>query len=173
VARYIGRHGTGRLSKTVLISSGPPHMLNTDSNPGGALLALFDGLRARVVADRSGFFKELAMPSFGYNRPGAKVSQGAIDAFWRQGMAGDLKGEYECIEALSETDFNHDSRKMNIPTLALQGDDDQIVPIAVASLKPARTIPNAKLVVYPRAPHGLPITLADRVNQELLAFIKS
>jgi non-heme chloroperoxidase len=173
VARYIGRHGTHRVSKAVLISSVPPHMLQTDSNPDAAPMSVFDGLRAGLVSDRAGFFKNLAMPFFGYNRANAKVSQGTVDSFLAQGMAGSIKSEYDCIKAFSETDFTDDLRKMTIPTLVIQGDDDQIVPIGIASLKTAKIVPNAKLLVYPGAPHGLPVTHADKLNVDLVDFIKS
>jgi non-heme chloroperoxidase len=173
VARYIGRHGTHRVSKAALISSVPPHMLKTDSNPDAAPMSVFDGLRAGLVADRAGFFKNLAMPFFGYNRENAKPSQGIVDSFLAQGMAGGIKNEYDCIKAFSETDFTNDLRKMNIPTLVIQGDDDQIVPIGIASLKTAKILPKAKLIVYPGAPHGLPVTHADRLNADLLDFLKS
>lgn len=172
VARYIGRHGTRRVSKAVLISSVPPHMLKTESNPDAAPMSVFDGLRAGLVADRAGFFKNLAMPFFGYNRPAAKISQGVVDSFFLQGMAGSIKSEYDCIKAFSETDFTDDLRKMTIPTLVIQGDDDQIVPIGISSLKTAKIVPNAKLIVYPGAPHGLPVTHADKLNADLLAFVK-
>ncbi len=173
VARYIGRHGTHRVSKVVLISSVPPHMLKTDSNPDAAPMSAFDGLRAGIVADRAGFFKTLAMPFFGYNRPNAKVSQGVLDAFFMQGMAGSIKSEYDCIKAFSETDFTDDLRKISVPTLVIQGDDDQIVPIGIASQKTVKIAPNAKLIVYPGAPHGLPVTHADKLNADLLAFLES
>jgi non-heme chloroperoxidase len=173
VARYIGRHGTHRVSKTVLISSVPPHMLKTDSNPDGAPMSVFDGLRAGVASDRADFFKNLAMPFFGYNRPNVKVSQGVLDSFFMQGMAGGIKSEYDCINAFSETDFTDDLRKISVPTLVIQGDDDQIVPIGIASLKTAKIVPNATLIVYPGAPHGLPVTHADKLNADLLAFLKS
>jgi non-heme chloroperoxidase len=172
VARYIGRHGTHRVSKTVLISSVPPHMLKTDSNPDAAPMSVFDGLRAGLVADRAGFFKNLAMPFFGYNRANAKMSQGVVDSFFLQGMAGSIKSEYDCIKAFSETDFTDDLRKITVPTLIIQGDDDQIVPIGIASLKTVKIVPNAKLTVYPGAPHGLPVTHADKLNADLLAFLK-
>jgi non-heme chloroperoxidase len=173
VARYIGRHGTQRVSKAVLVSSVPPHMLKTDSNPDAAPMSVFDGLRAGLVADRAGFFKNLAMPFFGYNRPSAKISQGVLDSFFLQGMAGGIKNEYDCIKAFSETDFTDDLCKINVPTLIIQGDDDQIVPIGIASLKTVKIVPKAQLVVYPGAPHGLPVTHADKLNADLLAFIKS
>lgn len=145
VARYIGRHGTSRVSKAVLISAVPPHMVQTPTNPNSAPMSVFDGLRSSLVVDRAGFFKELAMPFFGYNRPGAKVSQGQIDSFWLQGMMGSLQGEYDCIKAFSKTDFTDDLKKMRIPTLLLQGDDDQIVPIDIASRRSVKILRNASL----------------------------
>jgi non-heme chloroperoxidase len=135
-------------------------------------LSGFDGLRAQLTADRAQFFKELALPFFGFNRANAKISQGAIDSFWLQGMMGGVKCEYDCIKAFSETDFTEDLKKMSIPTLLLQGDDDQIVPFGISSAKSVKILPAAKLIVIPGAPHGLCVTLADRVNQELLTFIK-
>jgi non-heme chloroperoxidase len=173
IARYVGRHGTHRVSKIVLISSVPPHMLKTDSNPDAAPMSVFDGLRAGLVADRPGFFKNLATPFFGYNRPNAKISQGVLDSFFLQGMAGGIKSEYDCIKAFSETDFTDDLRKINVPTLIIQGDDDQIVPIGIASLKTVKIVPNAKLDVYAGAPHGLPTTHAEKLNGDLLAFLRS
>ncbi len=172
VARYIGRHGTSRVSKAVLISAVPPHMAQTPTNPNSAPMSVFDGLRSSLLADRAGFFKELAMPFFGYNRPNAKVSQGQIDSFWLQGMMGSLQGEYDCIKAFSETDFTDDLRKMTIPTLLLQGNDDQIVPIDIASRRSVRILPNASLKEYAGAPHGMCVTHADQVNVDLLAFLK-
>jgi non-heme chloroperoxidase len=172
-ARYIGRHGHSRVSRAVLISSVPPHMLQTASNPDAAPMSVFDGLRAGLVADRPGFFKDLAMPFFGYNRPAAKVSQGVIDSFWMQCMMGGIKGEYDCIKAFSETDFTDDLKKMSMPTLVIQGDDDQIVPIGIASQKSIKILPQGTLKVYPGAPHGLYLTLADKINADLLAFLKA
>jgi non-heme chloroperoxidase len=169
VARYVGRHGTSRLSKAVLISAVPPHMVQT---PATAPMSVFDGLRASLVADRAGFFKELAIPFFGYNRPNAKISQGQIDSSWLQGMMGSLQGEYDCIKAFSETDFTDDLKKMTIPTLLLQGDDDQIVPIDIASRRSVKILPNASLKEYAGAPHGMCVTHADQVNADLLAFLK-
>jgi non-heme chloroperoxidase len=173
VARYVGRHGHSRISKAVLISSVPPHMLQTAGNPDAAPMSVFDGLRAGVTADRPGFFKDLAMPFFGYNRPTAKVSQGVIDSFWMQCMMGGIKGEYDCIKAFSETDFTDDLKKMSMPTLVIQGDDDQIVPIGIASRKSIKILPHGTLKVYPGAPHGLCVTLADQINADLLAFLKT
>ncbi len=173
VARYIGRHGTGRLSKAALISAVPPMMLKTDTNPEGAPLSVFDGLRASVLADRAQFFKDLSMPFYGYNKPDAKISEGVRDSFWRQGMQGSVHGDYECIKAFSETDFRDDLKKFDVPTLVLQGDADQIVPITIASLRTAKMVKGATLKVYPGAPHGLCTTLADQVNTDLLAFLKA
>lgn len=173
VARYIGRHGTERVAKAVLIAAVPPHMLQTPSNPQAAPMSVFDGLRQGLVADRSEFFKNLAMPFFGYNRDGAKSSQGQIDLFWMQGMMGGIKCEYDCIEAFSETDFTDDLKKMTIPTLVLHGDDDQIVPIDIASRKTVKILPNGTLKEYAGAPHGVAVTHADQVNADLLAFLRS
>jgi non-heme chloroperoxidase len=173
VARYIGRHGTHRVSKVVLVSAVPPHMLQTAANPDAAPMSVFDDLRAGLVADRAGFFRNLAQPFFGYNRPGVKASQGVIDSFFLQGMAGSIKSEYDCIKAFSETDFTEDLRKVNVATLLIQGDDDQIVPIGIASLKTVKIVPKATLIVYPGAPHGLAVTHVAKLNADLLAFIKS
>jgi non-heme chloroperoxidase len=169
--RYIGRHGTDRVAKTVLIAAVPPLMLKTEVNPEGLPIDVFDGLRAGVHDDRSGFFQELALPFFGYNRPGAKVSQGIIESFWLQGLLGSVRGSYECIRQFSETDFSADLENITVPTLVIQGDDDQIVPIAAASLKTVKIVPDATLKVYEGAPHGLCVTRADEVNGDLLAFI--
>ena len=173
VARYIGRHGLGRVSKAVLISAVPPHLAAGPGNPQGAPMSVFDGLRQGMTADRPEFFMGLATPFFGYNRSGAKVSQGQIDSFCGQGMMGGIKGEYDCIKAFSETDFTADLRKMTVPTLLLQGDDDQIVPIDLASRRSIKLLPNGRLKEIAGAPHGLPGTHANIVNAELLAFIKS
>ena len=172
VARYIGRHGSKRVSKTVLISAVPPLMLKTPANPVGLPIAEFDKLRSAVQADRSQFFKELSAPFYGANRPNNTVSQGLRDSFWLQGMIMSIKGAYDCIKAFSETDFTEDLKKFDIPTLILQGDDDQIVPIAAASLQSSKMVKGSILKVYAGAPHGLCSTLKDRVNAELLAFIK-
>jgi non-heme chloroperoxidase len=173
VARYIGRHGTSRVSQAVLISAVPPTMLKTAANPGGLPMEVFDGIRAGVQANRSQFYKDLAMPFFGFNRLGAKVSQGTIDWFWYLGMQGSLKGAYDCIKQFSETDFNEDLKKFDVPTLILHGDDDQIVPIADAGLLSAKIVKNATLKVYPGAPHGMCTTLKDAINADLLAFLKT
>ncbi len=170
VARYIGRHGTSRVSKAVLISAVPPIMLKTDANPGGLPMATFDQLRAAVQADRSQFFKDLSAPFYGANREGAKVSQGLRDSFWMQGMLAGIKACYDCINAFSETDFTEDLKKIDVPALIIQGDDDQIVPFADSGMLSVKLIPNARLEVYKGAPHGLCSTLKDRVNADLLAF---
>jgi len=173
VARYIGRHGTKRVAKAVLISAVPPIMLKSDKNPGGLPMNVFDGLRAAVAGDRSQFYKDLSLPFFGYNRPGAKISEGVRENFWYQGMTGAIKGQYDCIKAFSETDFNEDLKKMDVPTLVMHGDDDQIVPIADAGLLSAKIVKGAQLKVYKGFPHGMPIIHADVLNPDLLAFIKS
>jgi non-heme chloroperoxidase len=173
VARYIGRYGTKRVAKAVLISAVPPIMLKTPGNPGGLALSVFDGLRAGVQADRSQFFKDLSLPFYGYNRPGAKASEGVRESFWLQGMMAGFPAAYFCIKAFSETDQTEDLKGMNIPTLIIQGDDDQIVPFADAGELQAKLVPGAQLKVYKGAPHGLCTTLKDRVNEDLLGFIKS
>jgi non-heme chloroperoxidase len=173
VARYIGRHGSKRVSQAVLIASVPPQMLKTKNNPGGLPISVFDEIRAGVLADRSQFFKDLSMPFYGYNKPGAKVSQGVRDSFWLQGMQASFKGVYDCIKAFSETDFTDDLKKIDVPTLILQGDADQIVPIDDASRLSAKLVKNSTLKVYPGASHGMCTVNADRVNADLLAFLKS
>jgi len=174
VARYIGRHGTRRLAKAALVSAVPPLMLRTAANPGGLPLEVFDGLRAGSVADRSQLYKDLAGgPFFGFNRPGAKVSQGMIDSFWLQGMQAGHKNAYDCIKAFSETDFTEDLRRFDVPTLVLHGDDDQIVPIGASARASSKLVKNAKLIVYPGAPHGLTDTHKARLNEDLLAFIET
>ena len=174
VARYIGRHGTKRVAKLGLISAVPPLMLKTESNPDGLPIEVFDGIRAGSIADRSQLYKDIAGgPFYGYNRPGAKPSQGIIDAFWMQGMQAGHKSAYECIAAFSATDFREDLKRFDVPTLVLHGDDDQIVPIGAAALASAKLIADAKLVVYPGAPHGLADTHKDQLNADLLAFVRS
>ncbi|WP_260738715.1 alpha/beta fold hydrolase [Tunturiibacter lichenicola] len=173
VARYIGRHGSKRVAKAVLISAVPPIMLKTEANPAGLPISVFDGLRAGVLADRSEFFKDLSLPFYGYNKPDAKPSQGVRDEFWREGMLMSIKGAYDCIKQFSETDFTEDLKKIDVPTLILHGDADQIVPIVAAGLLSAKIVKNATLKVYPGAPHGMCTTLADKVNADLLAFLKS
>jgi non-heme chloroperoxidase len=172
VARYIGRHGTGRVAKAVLIGAIPPVMVKSDKNPGGTPIENFDQLRAGVQADRSQFWKDLSLPFYGYNRPGAKVSEGVRESFWLQGMMCGFPGSYFCIKAFSETDLTEDLKKIDVPTLVLHGDDDQIVPIADSALLSSKIIKDAKLVVYEGAPHGMCTTLKDRVNAELLAFFQ-
>jgi len=171
VTRYIGRHGTKRVAKAVLIGAIPPLMLKTNSNPGGLPIEVFDQLRASVLADRSQFFKDLSNPFYGANRPGAQVSQGLRDSFWMQGMLAGHKAVYDCIKAFSETDLTEDLKKIDVPTLILHGDDDQIVPIGDSALLSAKIVKHSKLVVVPGAPHGMCSTLKDRVNEELLSFI--
>src|SRR6202051_2756574 len=173
VARYIGRHGSKRIAKAVLIAAVPPLMLKTKNNPGGLPISAFDQIRASVVADRSQFFKDLSLPFYGYNRSGAKTSQGVRDSFWLQGMQASIKGAYDCIKAFSETDQTDDLKKFDVPTLILQGDDDQIVPLADSGLLQSKLIRDATLKVYPGAPHGLCTTHADQVNADLLTFLKS
>src|SRR5947208_722878 len=172
VVRYIGRYGTKRVAKAVLIGAIPPLMLKTPANPGGLPIDVFDQLRANVVADRSQFWKDLSLPFYGYNRPGVKVSEGVRESFWLQGMMAGFPACYFCIEAFSETDLTEDLKKMSMPTLILHGDDDQIVPIADSALLSAKIVKNATLKVYKGAPHGMCTTLKEQVNEELLAFIK-
>jgi len=173
VARYIGRHGTKRVAKAVLISAVPPLMLKTPANPAGLPIAAFDELRAGVLNDRSQFFKDLSAPFYGANRAGNKVSQGLRDSFWLQGMLAGHKAAFDCIKAFSETDFTEDLKKFDVPTLILHGDDDQIVPIGAAALLSSKLVKNALLKIYAGAPHGMCSTLKDRVNAELLAFVGS
>ena len=173
VARYIGRHGTKRVAKAVLISAVPPLMLKTDNNPGGLPIEAFDELRAGVLADRAQFFKDFSAPFYGFNRPGAKVSQGLRDSFWLQGMQVGFKGVIDCIKAFSETDFTEDLKKVDVPTLFLHGDDDQIVPIGASALLSSKIVKGATLKIYPGAPHGMCSTLKDQVNADLLAFISA
>lgn len=172
VARYIGRHGAKRIAKAVLISSVPPLMLKTPSNPKGTPIEVFDQLRAGVQADRSQFFKDLSMPFYGYNRSGAKVSEGVRNDFWLQGMMAGFPAAYFCIKAFSETDQTEDLKKFDVPTLIIQGDDDQIVPIEAAAKQQAKLIKGAELKVYKGAPHGLCTTLKNDINADLLAFIE-
>jgi len=172
VARYIGRHGTGRVAKAVLIAAVPPLMLKTPSNPDGLPIEVFDGLRAGLVKDRSQTYKEFATPFYGANRPGAKVSQGVLDQFWAWSMQSGLKNAYESIKAFSETDFTEDLKKFDVPTLVLHGEDDQIVPVKNSAQKSARLIKGAKDIYFPGAPHGITATHQDQINAELLAFIK-
>jgi non-heme chloroperoxidase len=173
VTRYIGRHGTGRVAKAVLIGAIPPVMLKSETNPDGTPLAAFDALRAGVLADRSQFFKELSLPFYGYNRPGAKISEGVRESFWLQSMMAGMPASYFCIKAFSETDLTEDLKRIDVPTLILHGDDDQIVPIAASAHRSAKLVQGAVLKVYPGAPHGMCTTMKDQVNAELLAFIRA
>ncbi len=173
VARYIGRHGTKRVAKAVLIGAVPPLMLKTATNPRGLPMEAFDQIRTGVLSDRSRFFKDLSMPFYGYNRPGARISEGVCESFWLQGMMAGFPASYFCIKAFSETDQTEDLKKFDVPTLVLHGDDDQIVPIADSALLSSKVIKNATLKVYEGAPHGMCTTLKDRVNEDLLAFIKA
>jgi len=173
VARYIGRQGTKRVAKAVLIGAVPPLMLKTAANPGGLPIDVFDGIRAGVLADRSQFFKDLTLPFYGYNRPGAKVSEGVRNSFWLQGMMAGFPACYFCVKAFSETDMTEDLKKMSVPTLILHGDDDQIVPIADSAMLSAKLVKGATLQVIKGAPHGLCTTHKDQVNEDLLAFIKA
>ena len=172
VARYIGRHGTSRVAKAVLIGAIPPLMLKTEANPGGLPIEVFDQLRAGVQADRSQFLKDLSEPFYGFNRPGAKVSQGLRDSFWLQGMLCGYPAAYECIKAFSETDCTEDLKKFDVPTFIMHGDDDQIVPIGASALLSSKIVKNATLKVYPGFPHGMCSTHKDVINEDLLAFLK-
>jgi len=173
VARYIGRHGSTRVAKAVLIGAVPPLMLKTAANPGGLPIDVFDGIRAGVLGDRSQFFKDLSGPFYGANRPGAKVSQGLRDSFWLQGMMCGFKGAVDCIKAFSETDFTEDLKKIDVPTLIMHGDDDQIVPIADSALLSAKLVNGSTLKIYPGLSHGMCSTHKDQINTDLLAFIKA
>ena len=173
VARYIGRYGTKRVAKAVLIGAVPPLMLKTEKNPGGLPMKVFDDIRANVVADRSQFFKDLTMPFYGYNRPGAKISEGVRESFWLQGMMCGFPAAYFCIKAFSETDLTEDLKKFDVPTLVLHGDDDQIVPIADSALLSSKLIKGATLKIIKGAPHGMCTTEKDQINAELLSFFKA
>jgi non-heme chloroperoxidase len=173
VARYIGRHGAKRVARAVLIGAVPPLMLKTAANPGGLPLEVFDQIRANVLADRSQFFKDLTLPFYGYNRPGAKISAGVRESFGFQGMMAGFPAAYFCIKAFSETDFTEDLKKIDVPTLIIHGDDDQIVPIGASALLSSRLVKGATLKVYPGAPHGLCTTHKDQVNADLLAFFQT
>jgi non-heme chloroperoxidase len=173
VARYIGRHGTSRVAKAVLLSAVPPIMLKSDANPEGLPMEVFDGLRESAVNDRSQFFKDLAVQFYGANRPGAKVSQGVLDQFWLWSMQAGLRGTYDSIKAFSETDFTEDLRQIDVPTLVAHGEDDQIVPVHDSARKSARLVKGAQEIYYPGAPHGLTATHQDQFNADLLAFLRS
>jgi non-heme chloroperoxidase len=174
VARYVARHGKGRVSKAVLLGAVPPIMLKTASNPGGLPMTVFDGFRAALAANRAQFFRDVpAGPFYGFNRPGAKVSEGIIGNWWRQGMMGGAKAHYDCIKAFSETDFNEDLKSIEVPTLVMHGEDDQIVPIADSGLLSAKILRNATLKTYPGFPHGMATTHGETINADLLSFVKS
>ena len=172
VARYIGRHGTKRVAKAVLISAVPPLMLKTPSNPAGTPIEVFDQIRKSILSDRSQYWKDFSAPFYGANRPGAKVSQGLRDSFWLQGMMAGLNAEYDCVKAFSETDQTEDLKKFDVPTLILHGDDDQIVPIAASALLSSKIVKGSILKVIPGAPHGMVSTLKNQINEELLTFFK-
>lgn len=171
VARYIGRHGTKRVSKAVLIGAVPPVMVKSDANPEGTPIEVFDEIREGLLKDRSQYYKDLALPFYGANRKGAKVSQGILDMFWLWSMQAGLKNAYECVKAFSETDFHEDLKRFDVPTLILHGEDDQIVPINDAGRKTAKLVKGAKAKFYPGAPHGMTMTLQDEVNADLLTFL--
>ena len=172
VTRYLGRHGTGRVAKAVLLGAVPPLMLKTAANPGGLPIEVFDGIRKSTFDNRAQFFKDLVVPFYGYNRPGTTLSEGIRDSFWLQGMMGGFKGQLDCIREFSETDFTEDLKKIDIPTLVAHGDDDQIVPIGAAALLSSKLLPRATLKIYPGADHGLAQTRQDEFNADLLAFIR-
>jgi len=171
VARYIGRHGTKRVKKAVLVAAVPPIMLKSDSNPEGLPMEVFDAIRAALMNDRSQYYKEFAVAFYGANRPGAKVSQGILDQFWLWSMQSGLKNAYESIKAFSETDFTEDLKKIDVPTLVMHGEDDQVVPVKDSAKKSAKLIKGAQEIYHPGAPHGLTATHQDQVNADLLAFI--
>jgi non-heme chloroperoxidase len=170
VARYIGRHGTQNVAGVVLISAVPPVMLKSAANPQGTPIEAFDQIRAGVLADRPQFWKDLSMPFYGYNRPGAKISEGVRESFWLQGMMAGMPASYFCVKAFSETDMTKDLEKIDVPTLILHGDDDQIVPIAASAMLSSKLVKNAELKIYPGAPHGMCTTEKDKVNADLLSF---
>jgi non-heme chloroperoxidase len=173
VVRYMGRHGTKRVAKAVLIAAVPPLMLKTAANPEGLPLDVFDSIRAGVLKDRSQYFRDLALPFYGANRPGARVSQGVLDQFWLWSMQAGLKNAYESIQAFSATDFTEDLKKIDVPTLLMHGEDDQIVPVDDSARKSERLIKDVKAIYYPGAPHGITATHQDQLNADLLAFLKS
>jgi non-heme chloroperoxidase len=172
VAHYIGRHGSDRVAKVVLVGAVPPLMLKTEANPEGTPIEVFDGIRKNTGGDRSQFFKDLTIPFYGFNRDGAKINEGLRESFWLQGMMGGIKGEYDCVREFSEVDYTEDLKKIDKPTLVIHGDDDQIVPIKASAEKTAKIVKGAQLKVYPGGPHGLAQTEADKFNADVLAFIK-
>jgi non-heme chloroperoxidase len=173
VARYIGRHGTKRIAAAVLIGAVPPLMLKTAANPGGTPIEAFDAIRAGVATNRAQFYKDLTLPFYGYNRPGAKVSEGVREHWWLQGMMGGIKAHYDCVKAFSETDFTEDLKKIDVPTLILHGDDDQIVPFADAAVLSAKLVKKSTLKIYPGLPHGMCTTNPEQINADLFAFCKT
>jgi len=173
VARYIGRHGTKRVAAAVLIGAVPPLMLKTAANPGGTPIEAFDAIRAGVATNRAQFYKDLTLPFYGYNRPGAKVSEGVREHWWLQGMMGGIKAHYDCVKAFSETDFTEDLKKIDVPTLILHGDDDQIVPFADAAVLSAKLVKKSTLKIYPGLPHGMCTTNPEQINADLFAFCKT
>jgi non-heme chloroperoxidase len=173
VARYVARHGAGRVAKAVLIGAVPPVMVKSDANPGGTPLEVFDGFRAQVALNRAQFYREVPIPFYGFNRDGAKVSQGIMDNWWRQGMMGGAKAQYDCIKAFSETDFTDDLKRIEVPALVMHGDDDQIVPIADSAMLSSKLLKNGTLKVYKGQPHGMCTTQPEMINADLLAFFRS
>jgi len=173
VARYVAKYGKGRVAKAVLISAVAPIMVKTDSNPDGVPMSIFDEIRQNTAEHRVQYFQDFTLPFYGYNRPGAKVSQGVRDNWWRQGMMGSIKAHYDCIKAFSETDFTEDLKSIDVPVLVMHGEDDQIVPFAITGAKSAKLVKNGKLISYPGFPHGMPTTEAATINKDLLAFIQS
>jgi non-heme chloroperoxidase len=173
VARYIGRHGTSRVAKAVLISAVPPGLVQSDANPEGLPIEAVNGILAGLMEDRSQFYKDLALQFYGANRPGAEVSQGILDEFWTWSMQSGLKNSYESVKSLGETDFTEDLEKFDVPTLVLHGEDDQIVPVRISAMRSARIIKDVKDIYYPGAPHGITATHQDQVNAELLTFLQS
>jgi non-heme chloroperoxidase len=172
IARYVGRHGTSRLSKMIFIGAVPPLLLKTQTNPGGVPMSVFDDLRRGIVEDRAQFYKGVSIPFFGYNKPDAKISEGLKDEFFRLGMQSSIKGTYDCVKAFSEDDFTEDLKKIDVPTLFLHGEADQIVPAALSSVLSAKIVKGATLKLIPGAPHGLCNTMPDQINEELVAFIR-
>jgi non-heme chloroperoxidase len=173
VARYVARYGKGRVAKAVLISAVPPIMVKSEKNPGGLPIEVFDQIREGTANHRAQFYQDITLPFYGYNRPGATISQGVRDNWWRQGMMGGIKAQYDCIKAFSETDFTEDLRKIEVPTLVMHGEDDQIVPFADSGPLSAKLLKNASTRFYPSLPHGMPTTHADQINADLLSFFKS
>jgi non-heme chloroperoxidase len=173
VIRYVAKHGQGRVAKAVLISAVTPIMVKNENNPDGIPMSVFDEIRLNTATQRQQYFQDFTLPFYGYNRPGANVSQGIRDNWWRQGMMGGIKAHYECIKAFSETDFTEDLKNVNLPVLVMHGEDDQIVPFQLTGVKAAKLLKNGKLITYPGFPHGMPTTEASTINKDLLAFIKS